>query len=336
MEDRIPRPNLSVRLAALLAVTLVGAAAAVGGSPAATAAAPGNTSPPAVSGSAKIGSTLTVSNGSWTGSPTSYGYQWQRCTSSSCANIAGETQSKYAVTSSDAGHTLRAVVTATNDDGLSTANSNKTAFVPAASGTPVNTAKPAISGDAIVGESLNADKGQWDGSPASYAYQWLRCDNTGAYCFAIDGATGSSYGVQTADIYERLRVQVTAKNAKGVTSATSDPSPLVQPIAPQTVPGNKSPKLTLRSVVRRGNRVSARFTVCDDSGRISVIERDAKPRQLAYVRRYAVTTKSCVTATRSWTPAPRFRTRGSFVVTLRAVDKSGASSRFVSRSVRWR
>lgn len=331
MEERRPRTKRFIWLT-VLPTALV----AVAASWAAGAAAPGNTAPPAISGTAKVGSTLTVSNGTWTGSPTSYGYQWQRCTSSACTNIAGETQKTYVVTSADAGHALRAVVTATNADGLSTANSNKTAVVPAASGAPVNTGRPTITGDAVVGESFDADKGQWNGSPTSYSYQWLRCDETGVYCFAIDGATGSSYGVRTADIYERLRVAVTAKNANGVTSATSDASPVVQPIAPKVVPGNKRPRLTVRSLVRKGNRVYARFTVCDDSGRISVIERDAKPRQLSYVRRYAVSTRSCVTATRSWTPAPRFRTRGSFVVTLRAVDKSGASSRFVTRSLRWR
>jgi hypothetical protein len=332
MRDLTPRPGKLLTLAAAVAALLVGAVV-VG---AADAAAPGNTTPPAISGTAKVGSTLTVSNGTWTGSPTSYTYQWQRCSSSTCTNIAGETKKTYAVTSTDAGHTLRAVVTATNDDGLSTANSNKTAVVPAASGAPTVTGRPTISGDAIVGESLTASKGQWNGSPTSFGYQWLRCDQNGAFCFAIDGATGSSYGVRTADTYETLRVAVSAKNANGVTSSTSDASPVVQPIAPQTVAGNKRPTLKIRSLLVRGSRVYARFTVCDDSGRISVIERDAKPRQLAYIRKYAVTTRSCVTATRSWTPAPRFRTRGSFAVTLRAVDKSGASSPFVTRSVRWR
>lgn len=320
---------------ALLLLTLASAAVVVGVGRAASLSAPANTSPPAVSGTAKVGSTLTVSNGTWTGSPTTFSYQWQRCTTTSCANISGETQKTYVVTSTDVDHALRAVVTATNADGLSTANSNKTSVVPAVTGMPKNTTSPSISGDAVVGESLDADKGQWTGTPTSFSYQWLRCDNTGVYCFAIDGATGSSYGVRLADVFQHLEVAVTAKNASGVTTATSAPTALVQPIAPRAVPGNKRPTLKARSLLRRGNRVYARFTVCDDSGRISVIERDAKPRQLAYIRKFAVTTRSCITATRSWTPAPRFRTRGSFVVTLRAVDKSGASSPFVSRTLRW-
>ena len=41
----------------------------------ASAAAPANTTPPAITGTAKIGSTLSVSNGTWSNSPTNYTYQ---------------------------------------------------------------------------------------------------------------------------------------------------------------------------------------------------------------------------------------------------------------------
>ena len=40
---------------------------------------PVNSVPPAISGSAVQGQTLTSSTGTWTGSPASYVYQWQRC-----------------------------------------------------------------------------------------------------------------------------------------------------------------------------------------------------------------------------------------------------------------
>src|SRR5439155_8712062 len=127
----------------------------------AIAAAPSNTTAPAVSGTAKVGATLTVSNGTWTGSPTGYAYQWQRCTNStSCTDITSAGNQTYVVRNADAGNKLRAVVTATNADGKSTANSNMTETV-AASGGPVNTARPSISGDAIVGSTLTAENGTW-------------------------------------------------------------------------------------------------------------------------------------------------------------------------------
>ena len=65
---------------AALFAALAAVIVAVGAS-ARTAAAPSNTTPPAVTGTPKVGQTLTVSNGTWTGSPTGYTYQWQRCTS---------------------------------------------------------------------------------------------------------------------------------------------------------------------------------------------------------------------------------------------------------------
>jgi hypothetical protein len=303
----------------------------------ASAAAPANTTAPSVSGTAKVGQTLTVSNGTWTGSPTSYSYQWQRCSStSSCAAISGATQKTYAVVSADSGRTLRAVVTAINEDGLSTANSNMTDTVPPVSGVPASTAAPSIDGDAVVGQSLQASRGEWSNSPTAYGYQWLRCDFNGDDCFAVPGATGSTYGVRFGDVYFTLRVEVRARNANGVATARSAATEIVQPLAPVVVAGNKAPKQRIHMLKRVGLRAYARFTVCDDSGRISVIERDSKPRTLAYARKFAVTTRNCVTASRMWTPAPRFRTKGHFVVTLRAVDKSGQSSSFVSRALLWR
>jgi len=56
----------------------------------ALAAAPQNTSKPTISGKTMVGSTLTADVGSWSGNPTSYTYQWQRCNrdGDSCGNIA--------------------------------------------------------------------------------------------------------------------------------------------------------------------------------------------------------------------------------------------------------
>ena len=318
-----------------LILTAIVAAMVAGGASARNAAAPVNSTPPAVSGTPKVGEVVTVSNGTWTGTPTSYTYHWQRCTSAtSCTSIVGATAQTYTVRSADAGSTLRAVVAAVNADGTSTANSNQTATV-ASSGGPTSTLRPAILGDAYVGETLTATNGRWTGSPTSYEYQWLRCDSLGNDCFSVVGATGKTYGVRFADVYSTLRVAVTAKNASGSsTPVRSDSTDLVQPVQPVTVPGNKAPTIKFLSLKRLGVRVYARFTVCDDAAKaVSVIERDAKAGTLAYVRKFAVVPNSCTTATRSWVPASRFRTKGRLVITLRAVDKSGASSRFVSRSL---
>jgi hypothetical protein len=92
------------------------------------ASAPVNTVAPAVTGSATFGSTLTTTDGTWTGVPTpSFTYQWQRVTT----NISGATSSTYVLVQADIGNTIRCVVTATNTAGSASANSNSTATVAA-------------------------------------------------------------------------------------------------------------------------------------------------------------------------------------------------------------
>jgi hypothetical protein len=300
----------------------------------ASAAAPANTTSPVVSGTAKVGGTLNVSNGTWSNSPTGYTYQWQRCTSpTTCTDIGNAVGQSYAVRNADGGYRIRAEVRARNADGSSTADSNLTDLI-AATGAPVNTARPTVSGDATVGHTLTVDNGTWSGTPTSFRYQWIQCDRFGSGCVGIPGATGKTYDVRFGDVSGTLRVVVTARNAKGSASRISTQSDVVEPLPVVHVAGNKAPTITFLSLKRLGIRVYARFRVCDDAAKgVTVVERDSKAGALAYVRRFTVTPNTCVVATRSWNPAPRFRTKGRFVVTLRAIDKSRASSRFVSHSM---
>jgi hypothetical protein len=92
--------------------------------------APVNTVAPVVSGTASFGSTLTTTNGTWTGAPApTFTYQWQRVTT----NISGATSSTYVLVAADVGNTIRCVVTATNAIAPSgvAANSNSTSSVAA-------------------------------------------------------------------------------------------------------------------------------------------------------------------------------------------------------------
>lgn len=88
-----------------------------------TGTVPTNTAVPTITGSSTAaGSVLTAANGSWTYQPTSYGYQWQRCTANdtgSCTDIAGATASTYTITAADAGTWLRVNVKAANANGSS-------------------------------------------------------------------------------------------------------------------------------------------------------------------------------------------------------------------------
>jgi hypothetical protein len=95
-------------------------------------APPVNTAAPTVSGTARVGATLTTTNGSWTGAPPlTFAYRWRRCDSagSNCADIANATASTYTLTVADFGSRLRSRVTATNADGSAQADSAPTAAV---------------------------------------------------------------------------------------------------------------------------------------------------------------------------------------------------------------
>ena len=68
---------------------------------------------------------------------------------------------------------------------------------------PANTALPTISGSPKVGQTLTASTGSWTESPTGYAYQWQRCDSTGAGCNPIEGAKAAEYAIQSADLGSR-------------------------------------------------------------------------------------------------------------------------------------
>lgn len=85
------------------------------GGPAVALNPPVNTVAPAITGTPTVGQTLTVSNGTWTNSPTSFAYQWRR----NGSDIAGATANTYALVSDDAGTMISCLVTATNADGQS-------------------------------------------------------------------------------------------------------------------------------------------------------------------------------------------------------------------------
>ena len=63
---------------------------------------PANQSLPKISGTAKVGSTVTVSQGTWSGDPPlTYAYQWYRC-HPHCEPIPGATAQTYTLTAADA------------------------------------------------------------------------------------------------------------------------------------------------------------------------------------------------------------------------------------------
>jgi len=88
--------------------------------------APTNNTPPSISGVAVVGQTLTVTAGSWSGSPTpTLSYQWYR----GATPISGATNSTYTLVQADAGQNIKCTVTATNGAGSASADSNTVAVI---------------------------------------------------------------------------------------------------------------------------------------------------------------------------------------------------------------
>jgi hypothetical protein len=77
---------------------------------------PAPTVAPVISGTVEVGEELTVSTGTWSGSPTSYAYQW----TADGADIAGATAASFTLTSAELGAMVGCAVSATDAYGGTT------------------------------------------------------------------------------------------------------------------------------------------------------------------------------------------------------------------------
>lgn len=107
---------------------------------------PSNTARPTIAGAVdpRVGDELTAENGTWTGAPTSFAYQWQRCDvdAVACFNVPGATGRTYGVRVADLGFRLRVTVRATNARGSATATSLPTDEVNPT--TPITNDRPTL------------------------------------------------------------------------------------------------------------------------------------------------------------------------------------------------
>lgn len=219
----VPRshPHLAkLRLAASAALSA--ALVAIPAQMALASGSPTNIVKPALPGTAPLeGQSLSVSNGIWTNSPTSYHYQWWTCNAAGleCSTIAGAATSTYTPTAADLGRRLRAVVTARNAFGEASATASLSSTVAAA--IPVNTVAPSISPvTPRQGTVVIAATGSWTYG-SSYSYKWQDCNAAGEECADIPGATSARYSPTSSDVGELLEVVVTAFNYGETASASS-------------------------------------------------------------------------------------------------------------------
>jgi len=220
---------------------------------------------PVITGTPRTGDTLSASTGSWTGTPTSYAYQWQRSLTSggSLIDIANATNSTYVVSEFDVGYFIKVSVSATNGIGTSSAASSleTTAVVDIA---PTNTAVPLITGTARTGATLTATTGSWTSSPSpstTYTYQWKRANTSGGSYTDITSAVNSTYVLTDADIGKYIKVAVVATNtAAPSTAALSAATSVVVDLADSVVPTATTPVATATGFTFTISNYSASYT----------------------------------------------------------------------------
>jgi hypothetical protein len=186
--------------------------------------APAGTAPPAISGATTDTQTLTASTGAWANGASGFRYQWQNCDASGagCAAIGGAVAATYTLAPADVGNTIRVVVTASNAGGKGAQTSSPTGVIAPAllpwanTPPPAVTRAPVVTVTARVGQSLTCSVGVWTSAPTGYRYQWTRSNAI------ITGAMSPTYTVAAADRGRSLACMVTATNAGGAISATSN------------------------------------------------------------------------------------------------------------------
>jgi hypothetical protein len=232
-----------------------------------TGAAPVSTALPELTGTqevapglplALLGNTISVSDGVWSGAPTLIGYRWMRCETpydetqfNNCVAISGATGSSYTLAAADLGHSIQAVVTATNGAGSTSTAAKMAGWSADVRGLAGSVGAPNplsddadITGAAQVGETLTAVDGTWGGeTPITFGHQWSRCDAVAfATCVPIPGAAGSAYHLTPADEGHYIEVSIVGSNAYGangfsLNEFTTEPiGPAARPPVPPRPP----------------------------------------------------------------------------------------------------
>lgn len=158
---------------------------------------------PSISGTKKVGSTLTAKVGTWASGVTKQ-YQWMR----GSEVIPGATGKTYKLVGADAGKKIRVRVTGTRSG--HTIGVRYSSYTSAISKGTLTSAAPKITGTRAVGKTLTATTAGWS-SGVKFSYQWKVNGR------AVKGATSQTFTVPTSAYGKRVTVTVKGTKA-GYTS----------------------------------------------------------------------------------------------------------------------
>ena len=215
-----------------------------------TAANTPATGNPSVTGTARVGQTLTADTSGIADADglhnATFSHQWVSSDGVTDTDIPGATGAAYVVKPGDAGKMIKVRVSFTDDGGNDeTLTSEATAAVAAAP--PINTPAtgvPTINGTAQVGETLTADVSSIADSDsldnATFSYQWI--GNDGSADTDIQDATGPSYTLVADDQGKTIKVRVSFSDDGGnEESLTSAATGAVAPRPPLTASFESKP-----------------------------------------------------------------------------------------------
>jgi hypothetical protein len=191
---------------------------------------------PTITGSAKVGSTLTAVPGTWSPTPASYRYAWKI----DGVAVTGATSSTFTVPVSAAGKRVTATVTGLKQYYESSATSAPTT----ATGT-FTAPQPAIKGTAQVGRTLTVTRGTWSPTPSSVEYVWK------ANGVTISTQASSTFVVPASAKGKRLTVTVVGSRT-GYTKK-SVMSPATSTVAAGTF---TAPRPTISGTMRVGSTLT--------------------------------------------------------------------------------
>jgi len=306
------------------------------------ATVPVNSVAPSVSGTLQSGDTLTALNGTWSGAPTSYTYQWKHASTSSgtYTNIGSETSSTYTLTDSDIGDYLKVEVNASNVNG---------------GGTPVlsNSVGPVTDMPSNPLPTLGATTSTSDGLTfsitnysATYTYTFATTSGSASQSSGLVTVTGmspsssstitvraarSGYRTASATVSGSSRVAATtttlAPVLEIVVTATTLPAGITnQTVAPMvTVAANKTQTSPVKPVVTTSTSAPTTTTTVPNSSDTVPAPAPNVPSVVAGEAQVKVgDTPQAATVTR--VDNQLVVSAGPFKATLAAIDQSGSVS----------
>lgn len=205
--------------------------------------APANTTAPSISGTPRVGSLLTATNGTWNGTGITYTRQWQRCVpgaGGACTDL-GATGTTYTPQLADEGSTIRVRVTATSSGGSATVASATVGPITSGSNTPpspvidtpsTSTKWSANDSISFSGHATDAQDGTVPAAKLAWEIVIGHCSDSGCHEHPLANRNGVASGTIAAPEHQApsfIELTLTATDAAGATATA------VRRIDPRTV-----------------------------------------------------------------------------------------------------